>query len=359
VLQEIPIILLTAYSEPYNIISSIESGANKFLAKPFDHQRLPKMIDELYQNTKERKVQQSADVMNIIFRGKHFLIEADKVQILDLLLSSYEDAYYKNTQLQEARNELEQLNEALELKVQERTKELQEKDKMLLVQSRQAAMGEMISMIAHQLKQPLAIINMLEGNLHLSVSLAEEITEKILLEHIDSVANQVTQLSQTIEDFRNYFKPHQDKENVRVGDVLKKVIRLVAKDMQENNIEIVIDNQSQSTITIYANLLLQVLLNIVNNAKDMLKEKGVKNGKITITLMDTKESVITTISDNGGGIPEEIMQRIGEQYFTTKDAKGTGLGLYISKTILSKQLEGVLTWKNEEDGACFSIVLRK
>lgn len=122
--KDIPVILLTSLSQPHDIIKSIEAGANKFLTKPFDHKRLPEVIDELYINTQRRSVERMEMGIRLMFGGNDFLITADKVQILDLLLSSYEDSYYKNLQLQQTRSELEQLNAQLEQKVQERTKEL-------------------------------------------------------------------------------------------------------------------------------------------------------------------------------------------------------------------------------------------
>ncbi|MCK9374464.1 MAG: EAL domain-containing protein [Sulfuricurvum sp.] len=123
-LKAIPVILLTSLSEPHDIIKSIEAGANKFLTKPFDHKRLPEVIDELYINTQRRSVERMEMGIRLMFGGNDFLITADKVQILDLLLSSYEDSYYKNIQLQQTRSELEKLNAKLEEKIQERTKEL-------------------------------------------------------------------------------------------------------------------------------------------------------------------------------------------------------------------------------------------
>lgn len=122
--SKIPFILLTSLSEPYDIIKSIEAGANKFLTKPFNHERLLKVIDELCINMQRRKKSKMENGIELIFGGNDFLIKADTEQILDLLLSSYEDSYYKNLELQESRSELERLNANLEEKVQERTKEL-------------------------------------------------------------------------------------------------------------------------------------------------------------------------------------------------------------------------------------------
>jgi|GEM_PF-636637 len=127
--EKIPVILLTSLSEPNDIIKSIEAGANKFLTKPFDQKRLPEVIDELYINVQRRSVERMEMGVRLVLGGKDFLITADKVQILDLLLSSYEDSYYKNLQLQEIRSALERLNAELEQKVQERTKELRVQEK--------------------------------------------------------------------------------------------------------------------------------------------------------------------------------------------------------------------------------------
>lgn len=357
--KDIPLILLTSLSQPHDIIKSIEAGANKFLTKPFDHKRLPEVIDELYINTQRRNVERMEMGIRLMFGGNDFLITADKVQILDLLLSSYEDSYYKNLQLQETRSELERLNAQLEQKVQERTKELREKDRIMMIQSRQAAMGDMIAMIAHQWRQPLSVVSMDVNNLKVSIALEEEISAELLEKHLESITEQVQQLSQTIDDFRNFFKPNQAKESVTIIEIIEKTLRIIQKSMENHNISIIIENKSLTTLETYSNQLLQVFLNIINNAKDILITKAVPNAKILIRIEDTEESVITKICDNGGGIPKSIIDRIGEAYFTTKKIEGTGLGLYMSKIIITEHLNGKLRWGNQEDGACFSILLPK
>ncbi|MCX6074529.1 MAG: hybrid sensor histidine kinase/response regulator [Campylobacterales bacterium] len=357
--KDIPVILLTSLSQPHDIIKSIEAGANKFLTKPFDHKRLPEVIDELYINTQRRSVERMEMGIRLIFGGNDFLITADKVQILDLLLSSYEDSYYKNLQLQETRSELEKLNAALEEKVQERTKELREKEKIMMIQSRQAAMGDMIAMIAHQWRQPLAIVSMDINNLKLSIALEEEISTALLEKHIESITEQVQQLSQTIDDFRNFFNPNQVKETITIADVLEKTLRIIQKSMVNHNITIVVENSSETKLETYSNQLLQVFLNIINNAKDVLITKSVPNAQVLIKIEDTEDSVVTKICDNGGGIPKDIIEQIGAPYFTTKKTEGTGLGLYMSKIIMTEHLNGKLTWENKEKGICFTILLPK
>ncbi|MFA6138049.1 MAG: response regulator [Sulfurimonas sp.] len=482
-LKNIPVILLTSLSEPHDIIKSIEAGANKFLTKPFDHKRLPEVIDELYINTQRRGVENMEMGIRLMFGGNNFLITADKIQILDLLLSSYEDSYYKNIQLQKSRSALEQLNAELEQKVQDRTKELKnqveqfktltdhtpnmilridknmnftfanklaeeflgisyteligkpatkledivlncsctqilievfsskktvrkeleiltpegikwvdatfvpefdenggveyvlhvsrdisqqkrveeqlkEKDKMMMVQSRQAAMGDMIAMIAHQWRQPLSVMAMENNNLKVSIGFEEEMTANMLLKHVEIIDTQVQHLSQTIDDFRNYFQPRQDKNIVTAAEMIEKSMKLMRKSLENKNIEVLIENTSERELLTFSNLLLQVFINLINNAKDALSEKNIPNAKIAIKCYDTEESTVINICDNGGGIPKNIMDRIGEPYFTTKKADGTGLGLYMSKTIVTEHLDGKLKWENRDDGVCFTITLK-
>jgi len=237
--------------------------------------------------------------------------------------------------------------------------ELRVKDKIMMIQSRQAAMGDMIAMIAHQWRQPLSIMSMEANNLKLSLALEEEITTELLEKHIESISEQVEQLSQTIDDFRNFFKPNQAKEIVTVSDILEKTMRIIRKSMEDNNIAVLIENRSETKLETYPNQLLQVFINIINNAKDILKSKSISDAKVLITINDVEESVITSICDNGGGIPKNVMDRIGEPYFTTKKTEGTGLGLYMSKSIITEHLNGKFTWANRDGGVCFTIILPK
>ena len=144
-----------------------------------------------------------------------------------------------------------------------------------------------------------------------------------------------------------------------VGSVLESTLKIVGKIMENKNITVTIENQSDTELLTYSNQLLQVFLNLLGNAKDILLDKAVTDPKITITIDETQDSVVTTICDNGGGIPENSIKRLGEPYFTTKEKNGTGLGLYMSITIVEKHLNGSLTWENRDEGACFIVTLRK
>jgi PAS domain S-box-containing protein len=237
--------------------------------------------------------------------------------------------------------------------------ELKKKDEMIINQSRQAAMGDMIAMIAHQWRQPLTVIGMVANNIKLDIALEEEITTQELEKIADTISEQTQQLSQTIDDFRNFFKPKQEKAKTTVGNVLEGTLKIIGKSLENNNIAIMIENHSETEFLTYPNQLLQVFLNLLGNAKDILLDKVVADAKITIKIDETQDSIVTTICDNGGGIPEDAIKRLGEPYFTTKEKNGTGLGLYMSVTIVKKHLNGSLTWENKDEGACFIVTLSK
>ena len=237
--------------------------------------------------------------------------------------------------------------------------EIKKKDEMMIAQSRQAAMGDMIAMIAHQWRQPISIIGMEANNMKLDIELEEEITTEDLVNMTDSITEQTEHLSKTIDNFRNFFQPNQVKKLTTLGEVLEGTMSMLGKSLENNNITVDIQNRSDKKILTYSNQLLQVFLNILSNAKDILKNKALGEAKITIMIDESEESIITIICDNGGGIPEDAIKRLGEPYFTTKGNNGTGLGLYMSKTIVRKHLNGDLTWKNRDNGACFIITLPK
>jgi|FLOH01.1.fsa_nt_gi two-component system, LuxR family, sensor kinase FixL len=240
----------------------------------------------------------------------------------------------------------------------EMEKELKLKEQMMLAQSKQAAMGDMISMIAHQWRQPLAAMSMYVNNVQASLELDGKVSDEELNLCAHSVSEQIQHLSKTIDNFRNFFKPDQSKEKTTIEDVLNSTQNIIGSSLKNNNILLNIQNASKSSLFINKSSLVQVLLNIIGNAKDILLEKEIMQATININVNETKEAITISICDNGGGIPESIIDKIGQPYFTTKqELNGTGLGLYTSKTIAEKHLFGTLTWHNEEKGACFVITL--
>ncbi len=260
---------------------------------------------------------------------------------------------YEETRV--AGEELRKAHVELETRVTERTRELREKDQLLIQQSRMAAMGEMINNIAHQWRQPLNSI----GLIMQSLTLLQE-TGQLDAENLSSMEAQIMELlrhmSRTIDDFRDYFRPDREKVMFHVGRALQKTLSLVQVSFRNRNIATEVITHEDVVITGYQNEYSQVLLNILQNARDAFEKHEVKTPKITIAVgMENGRSVVT-ISDNAGGIPEEIIEKIFDPYFTTKGPKeGTGVGLFMSKAIIEKKMEGRLTARNTGDGAEFRI----
>ncbi len=243
--------------------------------------------------------------------------------------------------------------------VTKKTKELLQKEELILLQSKQAAMGEMISLIVHQWRQPLSIISMSANNIELSASLGEKISEEKLCQSMKTISNQTQYLSSTMNDFKNFFKPGKTAEEVDVLEVINKVDSMLAGSLKNNNIVLELKSIDNYKIKTFQSELIQVIINIINNAKDVLKQTKPTNPKITISTTHTTKSLKIIISDNGGGIPKDVINKIGKQYFTTKGNNGTGLGLYMSIIIVKEHLGGSLKWENVDDGARFTIIIKK
>jgi len=232
---------------------------------------------------------------------------------------------------------------------------LQEKEEIMIAQSRQAAMGEMIGMIAHQWRQPLSIISMGANNMVVDIEL-DEINPDSFRKYLDTIMEQIEHLTGTINDFRNFFRQNKDKDSVAIIDVINETLKIVSKSLEHKNIEINIDNKSYIQTEIYSRELLQVFINLINNAKESILNHSKKDGKIYINIYDDLKNITIDICDNGEGLDDKIIDKIFNPYFSTKlEKSGTGLGLYISKTIIEKHLYGTISAHNTDDGACFSI----
>ena len=236
-------------------------------------------------------------------------------------------------------------------------KALEGKEEIMISQSRHAAMGEMISMIAHQWRQPISVISMDANNILADIEL-ETLENKTLSEDAQNILKQTQELSKTIDDFRDFFKPSKLTEEMWPQDILKEALGVIGKSLENNNIEIVTEFQINKQINTYSRELMQVIINLLKNAKEVLSENKVENKKIYIKIVDKENKVCIKVCDNGGGVKEEIQNQIFNPYFTTKkSSSGTGLGLYMSKTIIEKHLNGTLIVKNEDAGACFEITV--
>ncbi len=281
------------------------------------------------------------------------------VVILSLLLSRKINQIFSQYQeeVQNREEELVKLNESLEQRVSDELNAHRQKDKMLIQQSKMAEMGDMLSMIAHQWRQPLNQMSYLFMNVE-SAYEYKELTKEYLDEKLKEGNELLEFMSVTIDDFRNYFRPDKEKEFVLVSDVVNTSVKLMQKSIEIAGVEIEVESYGRELTHIYKNEFIQVMLNLIKNAKDILIDKKIQNPKIKITTKCEGKKLVVDVCDNGGGVDEDIIDKVFEPYFSTKDEQsGTGLGLYMSKMIIEEHLDGELSVSNKEKGACFKIVI--
>jgi PAS domain S-box-containing protein len=223
--------------------------------------------------------------------------------------------------------------------------ELKTKDKVLFQQAKLASMGEMIANIAHQWRQPLSLISTASSGMKIQKEF-NLLTDDNFNSSLDSITDTTKYLSKTIDNFKNFFSPRSDKEIINIGEITEKTIALVASELKKKNIQIIKDIKDIEIMS-YENDLIQVFINIINNAKDAFL--NLKDNYIFIDAKIEKNSncVIINIKDNAGGIDEEVKGKIFEPYFTTKyKSNGTGIGLYMVMEIIQKHMCGSISVKN-------------
>jgi signal transduction histidine kinase len=315
--QQQKFIVISASDDPDNLLGLLKLGISSFIVKPFT-------IDSFVKVTR------------------------DKASIIT----------QENLLKKRASQLHEQLTEVT------REKELQEN--ILIQQSKLAQTGEMISMIAHQWRQPLSSITTIVATLRTRLELETykresdpyAALEKDLMDSFVRIEESAEFLSKTVNDFRNFYRPDNAAQSFNVLETIQSIIRMIAPD--QNSLSIQIDAPKGESIMLHTfeGELKQVLINIINNAKDVFSEKEIDNPKINISLRQLNDSVYIDIIDNGGGIPEEILDEIFLPYFSTKSKKnGTGIGLHMAKTIIEHHMNGKLSASNNSlfGGANFTI----
>jgi len=319
--------------------------------------------------TEYRVVWPDGSIRHISVRGKVHCDDAGRAVMMT-------GVCWDITELKQIEKTLNQLNEDLESRVSERTKELatalhdlqvesaeriqavealREKEQMLIQQSRQAALGEMIGNIAHQWRQPLNILALQVQQLLMLYEFGK-LTRESLDSTVNSSMEQIRHMSGTIDDFRNYFRPDKGKTEFELSGVITNTLSLIGEGFRSEKIRIEVLTKDDPVISGYRNEFAQVLINILNNARDVLIEREINAPRVTITTFTESDRAVVSIADNAGGIPEEIIGKIFDPYFTTKGPQiGTGVGLFMSKSIIEKNMGGRLTVRNNADGAEFRI----
>jgi PAS domain S-box-containing protein len=257
----------------------------------------------------------------------------------------------------EAEQKLENINKNLENIVAKEVAKNRQKDIILIKQSRQAAMGEMIANIAHQWRQPLNALGLTIQDTKMAWQHGE-VDEQYIADMVKDSMRLIKFMSQTIDGFRTFFKPDEEKTSFNLHGTIVRTKNLLLTSLEAHKIEFTMDIPKDIFIYGYENELAQAMLNIIGNAKDAIVENNINSPKVSIIACKNDGNCIISIQDNAGGIPSTIIDKIFEPYFTTKEqGKGTGIGLYMAKTIIEDNIGGKLSVENIDSGARFSIIL--
>lgn len=272
-------------------------------------------------------------------------------------IERYLESY--KAQVKEKTDELQDINKTLEYRIQKEVQKNRDQEQFLIEKSKFIALGEMISNIAHQWRQPLSELSAIMMNLKFRYDL-EKLDSKTMEEKNKEAENILEYMSKTIDDFRDFFMPSKEKKNFFVLEAVNSVINIVNSSLEEKKISLHVEIPKHEKIFGHKNEFEQVILNIITNAKQVLMEKKINQPKIEIIFKSDEIFNYICISDNAEGIKVEPIEKIFEPYFTTKELTGgTGIGLYMSKLIIEKNINGELSAKNSEDGAVFEIKTRR
>jgi len=255
-------------------------------------------------------------------------------------------------------NNLHTFQRNLESKIEEAVDTIRHQDTILVTQSRHAAMGEMIGNIAHQWRQPLNAVNLLIHDL-LDAQNNNELDRKYLENTIDQMQNLIFHMSRTIDDFRDFVKPDKNIEKKWLKEVIKQVLSLMEGSLKQNSVLLEEQIETDLLIEMVPNELAQALLNILENAIHIFKERDIKERKIILKLTKAESGYIFKVSDNAGGVDNDIKDKIFDPYFSsrTEDNMGSGLGLYMSQKLIKDNFGQILSVHNEDDHAVFSFVI--
>lgn len=278
-----------------------------------------------------------------------------------IFLGKQIERFFKDyhTQVQNKTQELQELNKTLENRVALQLQKSREQEQLLIQKSKFIALGEMISNIAHQWRQPLSELSAIIMTVKLRFSL-DKLDEESMEKKYLQAETLLEYMSKTIDDFRDFFSPKKEKKHFPIKSAIDAVINIIGSSAKDKNISLNINVDESEMIFGQKNEFEQVLLNIITNAKQLLIINKIRNPKIEIFLNTDKKYVYLYIRDNAGGIQSEPIEKIFEPYFTTKEESGgTGIGLYMSKLIIEKNMGGILSVKNVENGAMFIMRFRR
>jgi len=242
--------------------------------------------------------------------------------------------------------ELDELNKSLEKRVEESVSKLREKDNLILNQTKMAALGEMIGNIAHQWRQPLSVISTSASGMSLQIDMGI-LNDEMAKDYCEHINQNAQYLSKTIDDFRNFIKGDSKKEEFNLKEVIDSFKNLIESSIKKYGINLIVDISDNITISNLRNELNQCLINLFNNSKDAMVENEIEEKFVKISAFIEDEKLVILFNDNGGGIDENIINKIFEPYFTTKHQSiGTGLGLNMTYRLITEGMGGSIVVEN-------------
>lgn len=253
-------------------------------------------------------------------------------------------------------DELHELATNLDKKVMMNTLEIAKRDRLLQNQSKLAELGDMIGNIAHQWRHPLTRLSLTLQNLK-AYKNKGKMSDEMFKEAMENSIYQIEFMSNTIDNFKDFYKKDEKKSDFIIKDAIENVLTIIGAVLEHSNIKLEINCQKEVSIEGNKNEFSQVLMNLIINAKDAIDEKAIGNGVIIINICQKDEKIKIEVCDNAGGIPNCLIDEIFNPYFTTKEIKGTGIGLYISKAIIEDKMNGKISVENGEKGAVFTIII--
>ncbi|BBG65931.1 histidine kinase [Hydrogenimonas sp.] len=272
---------------------------------------------------------------------------------LESFLKLVEASYEENEK------SIRMLDRSLEIASEEMREALErnrEQSMRMVQQSRLASMGEMVSMIAHQWRQPLNAISLTASDLKLKILMGKS-DDNSLVGGLEKIVGYVHHLSETVEDFRTFFKSGKNRTETSFKEIVESLKGIIETSLKNSSIKVVYNLDGNARFNSYPNEIKQVVLNLVKNAQDVLIERGVENPRIEIVARYDGRRHYLEVRDNGGGIDPSILGHIFDPGFSTKEKDGTGIGLYMSKIIIEEHCGGKLKAENSEEGALFTIEL--
>jgi len=255
--------------------------------------------------------------------------------------------------------ELEEQNKELEKLVSVEVEKNRQKDKIMFHQNKMASMGEMLNNIAHQWRQPLMELSSLFIPIQAKLDFDLELDKKELKESIIKLNDITKYMSNTIDDFKDFFATNKEKEKFKLSEQINASLNIISSSLKTNNIMLEIIIKKNPILIGYKNEYTQVLINIINNAKEILIKRKIKEPKITIVVTETKKDVLISIEDNAGGVNVSPIEDIFKPFFTYEKKDGTGIGLFMSKLIIENNMHGRLWVESTENGALFKIITPK